>query len=67
MTFSRRSVLRTAAAASVAALPMSQVLAQPKAEFTYKYANNASPDVVSLAWTGAMLITDLLNHELASF
>lgn len=40
MTLSRRSVLRTAAAASVAALPMSQVLAQPKAEFTYKYANN---------------------------
>ncbi len=40
MTFSRRSVLRSAAAASVASLPVSKVLAQPKAEFTYKYANN---------------------------
>ena len=40
MTLSRRSVLRSAAAASVATLPVSRVLAQPKAEFTYKYANN---------------------------
>ena len=40
MTLSRRSVLRGAAAASVATLPVAQVLAQPKAEFTYKYANN---------------------------
>ena len=40
MTLSRRSVLRSAAAASVATLPVAKVLAQPKAEFTYKYANN---------------------------
>jgi len=40
MTLSRRSVLRSAAAASVATLPVTKVLAQPKAEFTYKYANN---------------------------
>jgi len=40
MTLSRRTVLRSAAAASVATLPVSRVLAQPKAEFTYKYANN---------------------------
>jgi len=40
MTLSRRTILRSAAAASVATLPVSKVLAQPKAEFTYKYANN---------------------------
>jgi tripartite ATP-independent transporter DctP family solute receptor len=39
MTLSRRAVLRTAAAASVLALPVRQALAQ-KAEFSYKYANN---------------------------
>jgi tripartite ATP-independent transporter DctP family solute receptor len=40
MTLSRRTLLQTAAAASVTALPVSRALAQPKAEFTYKYANN---------------------------
>ncbi len=40
MSISRRTVLRSAAAASVAGLPMAGALAQPKAEFTYKYANN---------------------------
>ena len=40
MTLTRRSILGSAAAASVATLPVGRVLAQPKAEFTYKYANN---------------------------
>ncbi len=40
MTLSRRTLLQTAAAASVVALPATRALAQPKAEFTYKYANN---------------------------
>jgi tripartite ATP-independent transporter DctP family solute receptor len=39
MTLTRRSVLRSAAAASALALPVGRVFAQ-KAEFTYKYANN---------------------------
>lgn len=39
MNFTRRTILRSAAAASVVALPVGQALAQ-KAEFTYKYANN---------------------------
>jgi TRAP-type transport system periplasmic protein len=39
MTLSRRTLLRSAAAASTLALPVTQAFAQ-KAEFTYKYANN---------------------------
>ncbi len=39
MTLSRRTVLRSAAAASALALPLRGAFAQ-KAEFTYKYANN---------------------------
>ena len=40
MRSTRRTVLRAAAAASALALPVRSALAQPKAEFTYKYANN---------------------------
>jgi tripartite ATP-independent transporter DctP family solute receptor len=40
MTVTRRNVLRGAAAAATLAVPMGRALAQPKAEFTYKYANN---------------------------
>jgi len=39
MTFTRRTVLRSAAAATAVALPVGRAFAQ-KAEFTYKYANN---------------------------
>jgi tripartite ATP-independent transporter DctP family solute receptor len=39
MTLTRRTVLRSAAAASALALPLRGAFAQ-KAEFTYKYANN---------------------------
>src|SRR5579864_5026029 len=39
MTLSRRTILRSAAAAAVVAAPLRSALAQ-KAEFTYKYANN---------------------------
>lgn len=40
MTLTRRTVLRSAAAASALALPVQHAFAQAKAEFTYKYANN---------------------------
>jgi tripartite ATP-independent transporter DctP family solute receptor len=40
MTNHRRTLLRGAAAASVTALPVTRAFAQPKAEFSYKYANN---------------------------
>ncbi|MDM0108376.1 TRAP transporter substrate-binding protein [Variovorax sp. J22R24] len=39
MNISRRTILRTAAAAAVVAAPLRSAFAQ-KAEFTYKYANN---------------------------
>jgi tripartite ATP-independent transporter DctP family solute receptor len=40
MTTTRRNLLIGAAAASVAGLPATRAFAQPKAEFSYKYANN---------------------------
>ncbi|MBE7942300.1 MULTISPECIES: TRAP transporter substrate-binding protein [Ramlibacter] len=40
MSITRRTVLRSAAAASTLALPVTRAFAQGKAEFTYKYANN---------------------------
>ncbi|MDM0115136.1 TRAP transporter substrate-binding protein [Variovorax sp. J22R133] len=40
MTISRRTLLRSAAAAAVVAAPLTSAFSQTKAEFTYKYANN---------------------------
>ncbi|MEJ8848580.1 TRAP transporter substrate-binding protein [Variovorax rhizosphaerae] len=40
MNISRRTILRSAAAAAVVAAPLRSAFSQAKAEFTYKYANN---------------------------
>ncbi|EJL71931.1 TRAP transporter substrate-binding protein [Variovorax sp. Varisp85] len=78
MNISRRTILRSAAAAAVVAAPAGSAFAQTKAEFTYKYANNLPvthpmnlrakemADAIRTETNGRVLIQIFPNNQLGS-